>query len=146
MPQPALFETSDDELLISVYARQGRTLDDLPYTQEFESIYAAMVGDGGQSEPLGSVSRSSLFHRLHNLRKAGRLPRLGRAVGAPPRIAGEHEQALIGLVEEAVGKLSLRDNLPYTPAFDELVTRFNAQVGANLLPHDVWRIIAKLAK
>lgn len=146
MAQPALFETSDDELLISVYARQGRTLDDLPYTPQFEAIYAAVVGDGGPDEPKAAMTRAELFHRLHNLRKAGRLPRLGRAAQGPPRIAPEHESLLVQLVEEAVGKLSLRDQLPYTPAFDDLVARFNTGAGANLSPHDVWRIIAKLAK
>jgi len=141
-----LFETSSDELLISVYGRQARTLDDLPYTDEFERIYEAMVGDGGEDEPMASISRSTLFHRLHNLRKAGRLPRLGKAQEGPPRIDTTQEQMLVKLVESEIGRLSLRDQLPYTNRFDRIVTTFNAQAGLNLLPHDVWRIIARLAK
>jgi hypothetical protein len=135
-----LFETSDDDLLKSVYARQGRTLDDLPYTPEFEAIAQAMGAVGSQAQ------RSDLFHRLHNLRKSAKLPRLGRAAEPPPRIAPEHEVLLSRLVERDIGKLSLRDRLPYTSEFDAIVTSFNSQAGLNLSPHDVWRIIAKLAK
>jgi hypothetical protein len=137
-----LFPTSDDELLISVYQKQGRTLDDLPYTEEFDAIHAAVVGDDGAT----SASRADLFHRLHNLRKAGKLPRLGKAATPPPRIAPEHETLLTSLVEEKIVRLSLRDQLLYARSFDEIVTTFNARAGLNLSPHDVWRIVAKLAK
>ncbi len=146
MPDEKLFETAGDELLISVYQRQGRTLDDLLYTDEFERIYEAMVGDRGEDEPLAAVSRSELFHRLHNLRKAGRLPRLGRADGKPLTIDEDQQHALVGLVEAEIERLSLRDKLPYTNQFDRIVTTFNAQCGLSLTPHDVWRIIARLAK
>lgn len=135
-----LFPTNDDDLLQNVYARQGRTLDDLPYTAEFEAIAQAM------GAATSNTQRAALFHRLHNLRKAARLPRMGRAVEPPPRIASEHESMLTQLVEQQIGKLSLRDRLPYTGEFDLIVTTFNAQAGLNLSPHDVWRIIAKLAK
>jgi hypothetical protein len=146
MAEEQLFETAGDELLISVYQRQGRTLDDLPYTAEFERIYQAMVGDQGRGEPLGAMSRGDLFHRLHNLRKAGKLPRLGRAAAAPPRIDDKQEAALIELVEAEIERISLRDRLPYTNTFDRIVTAFNAQAGLSLTPHDVWRLIAKLSK
>jgi len=146
MPEPSLFQTNQDELLISVYARQGRTLDDLPYTPEFEAIHRAMVGDGGSDEPMGTLSRADLFHWLHNLRKAGRLPRMGRAASSPPRIAAEHEKLLVEMVTKCLGRISLRDRLPFTPQFDEILTAFNAQAGLNLTQHALWRIVAKLAK
>lgn len=135
-----LFGTSDDELLISVYQKQGRTLDDLPYTPEFEAIYDA----AGGGEP--GTTRASLFHRLHNIRKAGRLPKLGRAATKPPRLDPEHEAMLVRLVEAEVGQISLRDRLPYTDAFDQIVITFNANAGLALTPHTVWRVVAKLAK
>lgn len=146
MAEPMLFQTSDDELLVSVYARQGRTLDDLPYTEHFEAIYAAIVGDRGEQEPYGAMTRAQLFHRLHNLRKAGRLPRMGRAVAAPPRIEKHLEQKLVELVEAEIEKLSLRDQLPYSNIFERIVTTFNAQTALNLSLHDAWRLIAKIAK
>jgi hypothetical protein len=146
MASESLFDITDDELLISVYHKQARTLDDLPYTDEFERIYQAMVGDQTPDEPLAALTRENLFHRLHNLRKAGRLPRLGRADGKPRTINLQQQAALINLVQDRIEKLSLRDRLPYTDLFDEIVTVLNAQFGLNLSHHDVWRIIAKLAK
>lgn len=142
MAENTLFETSGDELLVSVYARQGRTLDDLPYTEQFERIYEAMTG----GDVSASLSRQVLFHRLHNLRKAGKLPRLGKAQGARPRLNPEQETILAELVCEHVGELSKRDQLLYTEAFDTIVNTFNTRAGLNLSAHDAWRIIAKLAK
>ncbi len=140
MSEETLFPTSDDdELLISVYRKQGRTLDDLPYTPEFVAIADALG-----AETLGA--RASLFHRLHNLRKASKLPRLGKAAATRPRIDPAQEKLLAIEVEQAVGSLSLRDRLPYTVQFDRVVERFNASAGLQLSPHDVWRLIAKLAK
>lgn len=130
---------SDDELLISVYQKQSRTLDDLPYTPEFVAIAQALGADT-------MTQQAALFRRLHTIRKAGKLPRMGKASESRPRIEREQEAILAGLVEQAVGRLSLRDQLPYTPAFDQIVEQFNARAGLTLSPHNIWRLIAKLAK
>jgi hypothetical protein len=141
MSDDLLFPTSDDDLLISVYQKQGRTLDDLPYTEAFETIYQSMYGDAPDAP-----HRAEVFRRLHNMRKAGKLPRLGRAHGERPRITPEQEAVLVAKVEAEVGSLSKRDQLLYTPAFENLCTAFNAEAGLDLSRHDIWRIIAKLAK
>lgn len=142
-----LFPTSDDDLLISVYQKQGRTLDDLPYTDAFEAIYTAMYGEAdGEETDVYQPARAEVFHRLHNLRKAGKLPRLGRAHGQRPRITPEQETLLAELVDGQVGSLSKRDQLLYTPAFEQLATRFNTEAGLELSRHDIWRLVAKLAK
>ncbi|MEM9418267.1 MAG: hypothetical protein AAGA25_04310 [Planctomycetota bacterium] len=143
----ALFPINDDELLINVYQKQGRTLDDLPYTDEFETLYTSMYGPDGRDAPNpAEQTRAKVFHRLHNLRKAGKLPKLGRAKSSPPRIEPEQEQQLVAIVEEHIGQISKRDQLLYQPTFDEIVDTFNAATGLSLSPHDLWRIIAKLAK
>jgi len=141
MPDDTLFQTSGDELLIAVYQKQGRTLDDLPYTPQFEVIYEAIAGGDAPA-----VSRQAIFHRLHNLRKAGKLPRLGKAQGERPHLTDEHEALLAELVCEKVGQLSKRDQLLYTDDFDAIVNTFNTRAGLSLSAHDAWRIIAKLAK
>ncbi|XAL99992.1 hypothetical protein OT109_01130 [Phycisphaeraceae bacterium D3-23] len=153
MTDPTLFPISNDDLLISVYHKQGRTLDDLPYTEQFETLYRSMYGDADAPDDLddagdapGQPTRAQVFHRLHNLRKAGKLPRLGRAVGQRPRINAEQETLLISLVEDEVGAISKRDQLIYTPGFEQVCTRFNTQAGLELDRHAVWRLIAKLAK
>ncbi|QNN25060.1 argininosuccinate lyase [Planctomycetales bacterium ZRK34] len=126
-----------DSVLVTAYEQADRTLDDLPYTDEFESIYKAAAG---------GRSRTDLFHRLHNLRKAGKLPRLGKAREKPPIITGDQTTVLTELVEAAIGKLSLRDQLPFTDDFDHIVAEFNARTGLQFSPYQVWRVIAKLAK
>ena len=142
-----LFPINDDETLISVYQKQGRTLDDLPYTDEFERLFADLYGAAGEpGEAEAAVSRAQLFHRLHNLRKAGKLPRMGRAASLPPRVDAEEERQLIALVQAEIGQISRRDQLLYQPAFDRIVDTFNRATGRSLSPHALWRIVAKLAK
>ena len=140
-----LFPINDDETLISVYQKQGRTLDDLPYTDDFETIYRSLYGPGGRDAP-AAMTKAQLFHRLQNLRKAGKLPRLGRAASPPPRIEPDEEVQLIRRVEQEIGQLSKRDQLVYQPTFDAVLDDFNRSTGRSLSPHALWRIIAKLAK
>ncbi len=141
-----LFPLNDDDTLLSVYQKQGRTLDDLPYTEAFEAIYLSLYGTGGRNADDLPVSKAKLFRRLHNLRKAGRLPRLGRSGTLPPRIEASEETLLVSLVERSVGQLSKRDQLVYQPDFDRVVDDFNRRTGRSLTPHAIWRIVAKLAK
>lgn len=128
-----------DELVAKAYEQTGRTLDDLPYTDDFEQLWSRLAKAVNQD-------RRGLFHRLHNMRKAGGLPRLGRAKANPPKIDSGEEALLAGLVVEAVGSLGQRDRLPYTENFDRLLERFTSETGRALSPHDCWRLIAKLAK
>lgn len=130
----------EDQRLIEHYVRAGRTLDALPYTAEFEHLYQALsaVGD--------TRGRRAIFHRLHNLRKTRRLPRLGRADDTPVRLTPEDESLLAQLVTGAAGSLGQRDRLPYTPQFDDLHAVFYERTGRSLNHHDLWRLIARLAK
>ncbi len=127
----------DDQPLVTAYTAAGRTLDDLPYTPEFEALFASLDG---------VRSRREVFHRLHNLRKAARLPRLGRASEPAPKITAEDEAILTALIIDQVGTLGQRDQLPFDPRFDTVVQRFSDQTGRALNQRDVWRLVAKLAK
>jgi cephalosporin-C deacetylase-like acetyl esterase len=131
-----------DRAIVDAYAAAGRTLDALPYTPEFDRLCAAVRTTVGapHDEP------RTLLHRLHTLRKAGRLPKLGAAADKPPRIDAAHEAVLVELVTELAGSLGQRDRLPHTPAFDDLAERFRARTGLDLARRDLWRIIARLAK
>lgn len=130
----------DDQLLIAAYGQIGRTLDDLPYTPEFERLYRAADGDSR------GVTQRDVLHRLQNLRKAGKLPKVGRSRVSPPRIAAKEERFLEQAVIQQVGSLGQRDQLPYSSKFDKIVEGFNERFGRGLEPHDVWRLVAKLAK
>ncbi|GAB5497051.1 MAG: hypothetical protein Phyf2KO_21310 [Phycisphaerales bacterium] len=129
-----------DDAIVSAYEHASRTLDDLPYTDEFETLIAKV------RETDEAAQHREVFHRLHNLRKAGKLPRLGRAASSPFKLSYEDEQLLIGLVRDAAGSLGQRDQLPYTAEFDALAGTFTRETGLNLDRHALWRVIAKLAK
>lgn len=129
-----------DAALIAAYQKVGRTLDDLPYTADFDRLLQSLRESRVEMQPRAALQR------LQNLRKAGRLPPAGRAASAPPRISEEEETLLRELVVAMTGSLGQRDQLPYDPRFDGLVEAFNQQAGRQLIPHDIWRLVAKLAK
>lgn len=131
---------AQDQAIVDAYEAVGTTLDALPYTDAFEKLMARVKLTDAEAE------HRAVFHRLHNLRKAGKLPRMGRADSSPPVLDYEHEQLLIGLVADEVGSLGQRDQLPYTEGFDRVAGTFARQTGLNLTRHDLWRVIAKLAK
>jgi catechol 2,3-dioxygenase-like lactoylglutathione lyase family enzyme len=128
------------EVLARIYQQLGRTADDLPYTPQFETLYRSYISAlSGDTEP----SRREVWRHLLNLRKAGKLPKLGEASSKPPKLAPEHEAHLRELVGADIGR---RDRLPYTERFDDLVNEFNRTQPRRLSPHLVWRVVAKLAK
>lgn len=130
---------SPEANLIAAYGQIGRTLDDLPYTPDFDRLHELL-------RPHGAPTKRVVFHRLHNLRKAGKLPKTGRAASTAVKITPAEEKALREMVIDAAGSLGHRDQLPFTDAFDRLVEAFNTYAGRNLDPHAVWRLVAKLAK
>ena len=136
--RPQKFDT-----LIAAYKQCARTLDDLPYTNEFESLFTTSQ----RTHP--EMDKYHLFRRLHNLRKAGKLPKIGKSgkpATLPVKLQLKEETWLRDQVVRTVGSLGQRDQLPYGGTFDALVEQFNAHTGRTLSPHDVWRLVAKLAK
>ncbi len=133
-------QLSLERILCEQYRTAGRTLDDLPYTPQFESLMLAARAAFPQ------LTQREAFHKLHNIRKAGRLPRLGRAPGTKPAVPPDDERILVEMVEHAVGSTGQRDQLPYTEAFDRLVWNFNQRTGRSLHAHEIWRLVATLSK
>jgi catechol 2,3-dioxygenase-like lactoylglutathione lyase family enzyme len=127
------------EVLIGIYEKLGRTADDLPYTHHFESLYDAYAAHFPSARP----TREEVWRHLLNVRKAGKLPKLGDARSTPPEISAEQRQLLAELLGEEKGR---RDRLPYTPRFDALVEAFNRKTRLNFTPHQMWRLVATLAK
>jgi catechol 2,3-dioxygenase-like lactoylglutathione lyase family enzyme len=127
------------EALVAAYEKIARTADDLPYTPHFESMYSAYASQHGEPRP----TRAEVWRHLLNLRKAGKLPKLGEARSKPPEISEEDRAALRKMLGTDIGK---RDRLPYTPRFDELVDEFNRTQARPISPHLVWRLVATLAK
>jgi catechol 2,3-dioxygenase-like lactoylglutathione lyase family enzyme len=128
------------EELVRVYEQIGRTADDLPYTPDFEKLHAAYCAQHREKKP----EKRETWRHLLNLRKAGKLPKLGEARSKAPEIEDDQKQKLRQLIGEDMGK---RDRLPYTEKFDKLVDEFNkVRGGRTLSPHLVWRLVATLAK
>jgi catechol 2,3-dioxygenase-like lactoylglutathione lyase family enzyme len=127
------------ELLIKLYVQLGRTADDLPYTPHFESLHEPYA----QAHPDPKPTRAETWRHLLNLRKGGKLPKLGEAKSRPPTVTPEEITALKTLMGPDLGK---RDRLPYTERFDQLVDEFNRTLPRKLSPHLVWRLVATLAK
>ena len=126
------------EALIKVYEQINRTADDLPYTPHFETLYSTYCKS---HDP--PPTRQEVWRHLLNLRKGGKLPKLGEARSQPPPISPEDRETLRQMLGDAIGK---RDRLPYTARFDQLVDTFNQRQPRPLSPHLVWRLVATLAK
>lgn len=62
-----------EEMLIELYGQIRKTLDDLPYTDEFELLHAKFIARSGMV-----LNRHDLWRVLSNLRKARRLVRKKR--------------------------------------------------------------------
>lgn len=129
----------DRERLATLYEKLGRTADDLPYTTHFETLYDAYVTGFPEPKP----SHNEVWRHLLTTRKAGKLPKLGAAKSKPPEIDDVDRIRLHRLLADDIGK---RDRLPYTPRFDELVSAFNAGRRRAFSPHQIWRLVATLAK
>jgi catechol 2,3-dioxygenase-like lactoylglutathione lyase family enzyme len=129
----------DRKSLTSAYEKVGRTADDLPYTPHFETLFRDYVAALPDPKP----TRAETWRQLLNLRKGGKLPKLGEARSRPPEVSDEDRARLRTMLGDAIGK---RDRLPYTPRFDALVDSFNTTQPRPLSPHLVWRLVATLAK
>jgi catechol 2,3-dioxygenase-like lactoylglutathione lyase family enzyme len=127
------------DALIDGYTKIGRTADDLPYTPHFETLYSGYAKQHGDPPP----TRQEVWRHVLNLRKAGKLPKLGEAKSKPPAVTDESRTMLRDMLGPDIGK---RDRLPYTDRFDQIVNDFNATQKRRLSPHLVWRLVATLAK
>jgi catechol 2,3-dioxygenase-like lactoylglutathione lyase family enzyme len=134
-------------LLAELYQRADRTADDLPYTPQFEQIHAAYA----ESFPEPRPDRAETWRHLLNLRKRGDLPKLGAARSRPPA-SDDQTVALLRevLASEFGGRIGRRDRLPYSPEFDRISESFNRarsrQGQGPLAPHQLWRLVALIAK
>jgi catechol 2,3-dioxygenase-like lactoylglutathione lyase family enzyme len=127
------------DALIAAYEKIGRTADDLPYTPHFETLFRSYIASMDEPKP----TRAETWRHLLNLRKGGKLPKLGEARSKPPEISSDDRTRLREMLGDDIGK---RDRLPYTPRFDQLVDEFNRTQQRPLSPHLVWRLVATLAK
>lgn len=135
------------DLLASLYQKAGRTADDLPYTPQFEQIFAEYAAAFSEPQP----DRAETWRHLLSLRKKAALPKLGAARSRPSQSDPETIALLRDVLEdEFAGKIGRRDRLPYSQQFDAISTAFNRsrlrRGESPLAPHQLWRLVALLAK
>ena len=135
------------EALSLLYEKAGRTADDLPYTPQFEQIFAGYAAAFPEPQP----DRAETWRHLLTLRKKGALPKLGAARSRPPQNDPETVSLLRRVLEEQFGgEIGRRDRLPYSREFDAISEAFNrarTRAGQDpLAPHQLWRLVALLAK
>ncbi len=131
-------QSAKPERLIAAYERIRLTADDLPYTPQFETLYLEYAS---AFDP--KPSRAEAWRHLLNLRKSGKLPKLGEARSVPPEIDDDDRARLLDLIGDDLGR---RDRLPYSDRFNQIVDAFNAGRSRPISPHHVWRLVATLAK
>ena len=130
----------EDQRLVDAYVNSGRTTDDLPYSPEFEEMVQSLR-DAGDSR-----TERDLLVRLFRLRKAARLPQLGRR-SLPIGFVSESDIELAEqLLKKSVGYVGSRDQLPYTPEFEKLLDEYNRDAIRLLDKHQFWRLLARIAK
>lgn len=129
-----------ESLLIHLYKKEGRTLDDLPYTLEFDELYKNFSAKFAEANPRDTLQQ------LFRLRKSGRLPRMGRASSQPFSLSPDEKDVIIQVLEDRGLSLSLRDRLPYTAEFDDVFSHITSRLDKTLSKHDVWRVLARLSK
>lgn len=123
--------------LIAQYTRVARPLDDLPYTPDLSAMCAQLGRPGDERTVLDTLLR---------LRKGGKLPKSGARSEGRVKLDAEQEAVLTELVIATAGSMGKRDRLPHTEVFDDLLARFNAECGLSMSAHDLWRVVARLAK
>lgn len=130
----------EDQRLVEAYVTVGRPLDDLPYTPEMDQIVAV----ARRSKP--NAGPRDVLQRLLNLRKAARLPRLGRATDPAPHVSEEFRELISDIVTNRLRSIGKRDQLPYSDDFAAVHAEFSQRSGMQLTEHELWRLIANVAK
>ena len=114
--------------------------DSLPYTDEFTKLRSEF----GRLTGLPYGERE-FWQAVASVGKGGGLAGKGGRKRAPrtPSLTKAEQLELLRLMPEGIGN---RDQLPYTPRFDELRRRFERLTGKQLTDHEFWRALSRVGK
>ena len=113
------------------------TRDALPYSDEFERMYANF-----KTESSENIDRHQFWRRLSNAAKKGGWK--GKVRGESAAELSLQQWDVIRTL--ACGKLSSRDGLAYTSDLDRLQQEFNASTKLSLSQSQIWRCLCNLGK
>lgn len=132
--------TYNEVRLIELFSEYGKSLDSLPYTESFDKMFEQA------KELQGIHTERELLSRLLRLRKSGRLPRLDKYEKPSNVVPERYKEQLQEIFRSHIEDLSVRENIPYTDAFDKIASRVKDVLDQELDPQDVWRILIQLTK
>lgn len=118
----------------AILAQAKYTRDALPYTDEFELLYAEYA--------LSGMAKHDFWRSLSNCAKGGGLKGKQRGSRALKLSHGELDRIRV-LLSSRFGQ---RDDLPYTDDFEHAIENFNKKAKNSLSPQEVWRVVCNLAK
>jgi hypothetical protein len=130
----------EDQRLVNLYTEIGVPSDALLYSPEFDLLMNRLqaAGDKRTSEVIA--------HRLLQLRKAARLPRIGRSSLSSVKLTEPDLDLVQGLLKQHLGALGSRDQLPYTEKFNQIRSEYNRRATQTLDPYQFWRVVARVSK
>jgi hypothetical protein len=131
---------TQDQRLVDAYARLGRPSDDLPYSSDFDMLLDSIRAAGD------TRSEQEVIQRLFRLRKAGRLPHARRPSIPVSDVPTEDVELAEALLRDKLGTLGSRDQLPYTPEFEQLWQDYRTKATRPLDRHQFWRLVARVSK
>ena len=113
------------------------TRDALPYSDEFERLFASFSGESSEK-----MDRHQFWRRLSNAAKKGGWKGKLRGESAP-ELSIQQWDVIRTL---ACGKLGSRDGLAYTSDLDRIQQEFNSCTKLSLSQSQVWRCLCNLGK
>jgi hypothetical protein len=128
---------SSYEVIAELMRSTELTRDALPYTDEFERLYAEFGHRASET-----ITRHRFWRMLSNAAKRGGWK--GKQRGEPgPELTHQQEDILRGML---TGKLGSRDGLAYTTELGVVLEQFNSNSGLSLTEQQLWRAIGNISK
>jgi len=133
--------TPEVKALVEELLRKSKfARDKLPYTEEFDRLKSEYT------QRLNCViSDADFWKALSSIGKGGGIGKAGgrRTSPSTESLSQTQQLEILRLLPEGVGS---RDQLPYTPLFDELHRRFSQLTHTSLSKHSFWRGLSRVAK
>jgi len=121
----------------SILASIVLSRDSLPYSEEFERLFAEFAQLGNRT-----VTRQQFWRLLSNVCKKG--GQKGKRKGPPAPVLTHQQNDILRTL--LVGRFGERDSLPYTGDFSNIKNQFNSTSGIKLKDADFWRAMCGLCK
>ncbi len=134
------YTAEEKAAILALLADSKLPRDALPYTDEFDKLKQRF-----EKKQKATITDLDFWRMMSSVGKGGGLGKKGEKKKAPrtPTLSADEQLEILRRFPDGIGN---RDDLPYTPKFDELYRRFNRQTGKELTKHEFWRGVSRVAK